>query len=182
VTDVTREEINSPGGLTLRARVSLLAAMTAGFAVAAVSLAAYFTMRMELFHELDSSLVSRAQKVAALQQQLPETLQTQPTLSLLASEVDLCLVSRAADVECTAPGLTKLVQSGPELAVARGLSNQSLRTLDVGGVRYRVVAVPVSSDVALVLASSTKDTQTTLNDLGLVLLLVGGAHRRPHAD
>jgi two-component system, OmpR family, sensor histidine kinase MprB len=159
--------------MTLRARVSLLAAMTAGFAVAAVSLAAYFTMRMELFHELDSSLVSRAQKVAALQQQLPETLQTQPTLSLLASEVDLCLVSSAADVECTAPGLTKFVQSGPELAVARGLSTQTLRTLDVGGVHYRVVAVPVSSDVALVLASSTKDTQTTLNDLGLVLLFVG---------
>ncbi len=173
VTHVTRDEVSAPGGLTLRARVSLLAAMTAGFAVAAVSLAAYFTMRMELFHELDSSLVSRAEKVAALQQQLPETLQTQPTLSLLASEVDLCLVSRAADVECTAPGLTKLVQSGPELAVARGLSDQSLRTLDVGGVRYRVVAVPVSSDVALVLAGSTKDTQTTLNDLGLVLLFVG---------
>jgi two-component system, OmpR family, sensor histidine kinase MprB len=173
VTHATVDEVSAPGGVTLRARVSLLAAMTAGFAVAAVSLAAYFTMRMELFHELDSSLVSRAQKVAALQQQLPETLQTQPTLSLLASEVDLCLVSSAAEVECTAPGLTKLVQTGPEVAVARGFSSQSLRTLNVSGVRYRVVAVPVSSDVALVLASSTKDTQTTLNDLGLVLLFVG---------
>jgi two-component system, OmpR family, sensor histidine kinase MprB len=172
-TDATGEEISSARGLTLRARVSLLAAVTAGFAVAAVSLAAYFTMRVELFHELDSSLVSRAQKVAALQQQLPETLQTQPSLSLLASEVDLCLVSSAGEVECTAPGLTKFVQTGPELAVASGISSQSLRTLDVDGVRYRVVAVPVSSDVALVLASSTKDTQTTLNDLGLVLLFVG---------
>ena len=114
VSHVTRDEVSAPSGLTLRARVSLLAAITAGFAVAAVSLAAYFTMRMELFHELDSSLVSRAQKVAALQQQLPETLQTQPSLSLLASEVDLCLVSNAADVECTTPGLTKLVQAGPE--------------------------------------------------------------------
>ena len=44
---------------------------------------------------------------------------------------------------------------------------------NVSGIRYRVVAVPVSSNVALVLASSTKDTQTTLNDLGLVLLFVG---------
>ena len=59
------------------------------------------------------------------------------------------------------------------MTVARGFSNESLRTLDISGVRYRVVAVPVGSDVALVLASSTKDTQTTLNDLGLVLLFVG---------
>ena len=85
--------------MTLRARVALLVAETAGFAVAAVSLAAYFTMRMELFHELDTSLVSRAQRVASLQQQIPETLQTQPSLSLLASEVDLCLVSSAGQVE-----------------------------------------------------------------------------------
>jgi two-component system sensor histidine kinase MprB len=170
---VSTDEISSARGVTLRARVSVLVAITAGFAVAAVSLAAYLTMRMELFHELDSSLVSRAQRVATLQQQIPETLQSQPSLTLLASEVDICLVSSTAEVECTAPGLTSLMQAGPELAVARGLSNQSLRTLTLSGTRYRVVAVPVSTNVALVLASSTKDTQTTLNDLGLVLLFVG---------
>ena len=114
VTNVIRDEVSAPGGLTLRARVSLLAAVTAGFAVAAVSLAAYFTMRMELFHELDSSLVSRAQKVAALQQQLPETLQTQPSLSLLASEVDLCLVTgRRCGMHDARSD--QAVQSGPEL-------------------------------------------------------------------
>jgi two-component system sensor histidine kinase MprB len=161
------------GGLTLRARVALLVAVTAGFAVAAVSLAAYFTMRMELFRELDTSLVSRAQRVAALQQQLPETLQTQPSLTLLASEVDLCLVSGAGQVECTTSGLTDPVHTGPELRVARGLSTQSLRTLSLGGTRYRVVAVPVGDNLALVLASSTRDTQTTLDDLGLVLFFVG---------
>jgi two-component system sensor histidine kinase MprB len=165
--------VEMAGGLTLRARVALLVAVTAGFAVAAVSLAAYFTMRMELFRELDTSLVSRAQRVATLQQQLPETLQTQPSLTLLASEVDLCLVSGAGQVECTASGLTDPVHTGPEMRVARGLSNQSLRTLSLGGTRYRVVAVPVGDNVALVLASSTRDTQTTLDDLGLVLFFVG---------
>ena len=167
------EASQSVHGLTLRARVALLVAATAGFAVAAVSLAAYFTMRMELFHELDTSLVSRAQRVAALQQQIPETLQTQPSLSLLASEVDLCLVSSTDQVECTTPGLTRLMQAGPEIGVARGVSNESLRTLQAGDTRYRVVAVPVGDNVALVLARSTHDTQTTLDDLGLVLLFVG---------
>ena len=165
--------VERAGGLTLRARVALLVAVAAGFAVAAVSLAAYFTMRMELFRELDTSLVSRAQRVAALQQQLPETLQTQPSLTLLASEVDLCLLSGAGQVECTTTGLTKPVQTGPEMRVARGFSNQSLRTLSLGGTRYRVVAVPVGDNLALVLASSTRDTQTTLDDLGLVLFFVG---------
>jgi two-component system, OmpR family, sensor histidine kinase MprB len=159
-------------GLTLRARVSLLVAATAGFAVAAVSLAAYLTMRMELFHELDTSLVSRAQKVATLQQQIPETLQTRPSLSLLASEVDLCLLT-TNQIECTNTSLARAVQSGPEVDVAYGTSTQSLRTLRVGDTRYRVVAVPVGNDVALVLARSTRDTQTTLDDLGLVLLFVG---------
>ena len=170
---MSTDEIGVARGLTLRARVSVLVAITAGFAVAAVSLAAYLTMRMELFHELDSSLVSRAQRVATLQQQIPETLQSQPSLTLLASEVDICLVSSTGEAECTAAGLTTLMQAGPELDVARGLSNQSLRTLKLNGTQYRVVAVPVSANVALVLASSTKDTQTTLNDLGLVLLFVG---------
>ena len=54
---MSTDEISFARGLTLRARVSLLVAVTAGFAVAAVSLAAYLTMRMELFHELDNSLV-----------------------------------------------------------------------------------------------------------------------------
>lgn len=161
---------------TLRSRVALLVAATAGFAVAAVSLAAYLTMRIELFHELDSSLVSRAQRVAALQQEIPETLQTTPSLSLLASEIDLCLVSAPLQrVECTTSGLTRAIQSGPELSVASGDQSQSLRTLHIGRTSYRVVAVPVGSDAALVLARSTRDTQTTLNDLGLVLLIVGAA-------
>jgi two-component system, OmpR family, sensor histidine kinase MprB len=160
-------------GLTLRARVALLVAATAGFAVAAVSLAAYFTMRMELFHELDTSLVLRAQRVATLQSALPETLQTTPSVLLLASQVDVCFVGVANRVVCTNSGLTKPISSGPEIDVARGTSNQSLRTLRVGGTNYRVVAVPVGSDVALVLAESTHDTQTTLDDLGLVLLFVG---------
>ncbi|MDQ1541980.1 MAG: two-component system, OmpR family, sensor histidine kinase MprB [Actinomycetota bacterium] len=162
-----------PHGLTLRARVALLVAATAGFAVAAVSLAAYFTMRMELFHELDTSLVLRAQRVATLQSQLPETLQTTPSVLLLASQVDVCFVGVANRVICTNSGLTKPISSGPEVDVASGASNQSLRTLRVGGTNYRVVAVPVGGDVALVLAESTRDTQTTLDDLGLVLFFVG---------
>jgi two-component system, OmpR family, sensor histidine kinase MprB len=160
-------------GLTLRARVALLVAATAGFAVAAVSLAAYFTMRVELFHELDASLVLRAQRVATLQSQLPETLQTTPSVLLLASQVDVCFVGVANRVVCTNSGLTKPISSGPEIDVASGTSNQSLRTLRVGGTNYRVVAVPVGGDVALVLAESMHDTQTTLDDLGLVLLFVG---------
>jgi two-component system, OmpR family, sensor histidine kinase MprB len=159
---------------TLRARVALLVAATAGFAVAAVSLAAYFTMRVELVHEFDTSLMSRAQKVASLQQQFPETLQSRPSVSLLASEVDLCFINTAFDlVDCTNAGMKAPMSSGPEIAVAKGTSSQSMRTLWVAGTRYRVVAVPVGNDVALVMARSTRETQTTLDNLGIVLFFVG---------
>jgi two-component system sensor histidine kinase MprB len=174
VTEAQLPDVGASRGPTMRSRVALLVVATAGFAVVIVSLAAYFTMRMELFHELDTSLVSRAHQVASLQQQFPETLQTTPSVSLLASEVDVCFITVAfGEIECTDASLKAPLQSGPEVAVAQGTSDQSLRTLSVGGTRYRVVAVPVGNDVALVLAHSTKDTETTLDDLRLVLLFAG---------
>src|SRR6185312_15428581 len=61
------DKLHGVAAPTLRARVSVLAAATAAFAVAVVSLAAYLTMRVELFHQLDSSLKSRANAAADLQ-------------------------------------------------------------------------------------------------------------------
>src|SRR5262249_8633266 len=63
--------------------------------------------------------------------------------------------------------------SNPELAVAQGWASRSSRSAVLGGVRYRVVAVPAGLGRALVLAQSTAETQEELGPLGLVLLLVG---------
>jgi two-component system sensor histidine kinase MprB len=160
--------------LTLRTRIALLVAVTVGFAVALVALSAYFTMRMELSRQLDHSLLARADQAVDLQQQYPQTLTSTPSLALLAADVDLCFVSSQYATQCTDAGLQRALGSdGPELAVAQGRSEQSVRTLTYSDGRYRVVAVPLGAGAALVLAGSAAQADATLDHLGLVLLVVG---------
>ncbi|MGH8889813.1 MAG: sensor histidine kinase, partial [Acidothermaceae bacterium] len=163
-------------GMTLRARVALLVAMAAGFAVAIVSLAAYFTMRVELYHQLDSSLRSRAERAASLQLD-PESVMSQPTLLLLTAENKVFFVTADGIVYANDQdrAFVKPLTSGPELAVAQGDSQQSLRTMRIGGVDYRVASINSGQGQALVLARSMSDTLATLDRLGVVLLSVGVA-------
>ena len=61
-----------------------------------------------------------------------------------------------------------------ELEVARGLSQQSTRTSEVMGDRYRVAAVPgYDPETALILAQSLEPTDDALGKLGAVLTLFG---------
>jgi two-component system sensor histidine kinase MprB len=162
--------------LTLRARVSLLVAIAAGFAVAIVSLAAFLTMRVELHRQLDSSLKSRAHRAAELQLD-PESVLSQPTLLLLTADNKVFFVTDGGVVYANDrdSSFVKPLTSGPELAVAQGDEQQSLRTLRIDGVDYRVVAVASGPGQALVLARSMSDTTATLDHLGFVLLTVGVA-------
>jgi len=162
--------------LTLRARVALLVAMAAGFAVAIVSLAAYFTMRVELYHQLDSSLRSRAQAAANLQLD-PESVMSQPTLLLLTAENKVFFVTADGIVYANDQdrAFVKPLTSGPELAVAQGAVQESLRTMRIGGIDYRVASINSGPGQALVLARSMSDTLATLDRLGVVLLSVGVA-------
>src|SRR5690606_26133881 len=55
-----------------------------------------------------------------------------------------------------------------ELEVARGQAARSIRTVNVDGSNYRVIAVRASEEAALILAQSLEPTQRTLDRLGLV--------------
>jgi len=161
---------------TLRARVALLVAATAGFAVAVLSLAAYLTMRMELLHQLDSSLRSRANAAAELQLD-PVSVLSQPTLLLLTAENKVFFVTADGDVFANDRdrAFAAPLRGGPELEVAQGKAQSSLRTLRLDGVDYRVASVNSGPGQALVLARSMTDTSATLDHLGVVLLSVGVA-------
>lgn len=172
--DVRPEKLTRSGGLTLRARVALLVAIAAGFAVAVVSLAAYLTMRMELYHQLDSSLRSRVAAAADLQL-APESALSVPTLVLLTAENKVFFVTSDGSVFANARdrAFVDPFESGPELAVAQGSQPSSMRTLRVEGVDYRVAALPSGFGRALVLARSMSDLEATLDRLRVVLLSVG---------
>ncbi len=168
------DKIRSSRGFALRTRVSLLVAVAAGFAVAVVSLAAYFTMRMELYRQLDSSLKSRAQTAAELQLD-PQSFIDQPTLFLLTAENKVFFVTADGRVYYSARDrdLAQSLGSGPEIAVAAGNSATALRTLRVDGVDYRIATAPSGPGRALVLARSMTDVTTTLDHLRVVTFSVG---------
>lgn len=162
--------------LPLRTRVSLLAALGVGLAVALTSAAAYVTVRAQLRHQLDSNLIERAEAAVSTPLADPARLVQVPAAALGAADVRIALVraDRVAVVSPEGEGSAPPIGQ-QELAVARGAAERSLRTAAVGGDTFRVVAVPAAPGFALVLAQSTEQTERTLARLGLVLLLVGVA-------
>lgn len=155
--------------MSLRTRVTLLAAVCVGSAVALVSLAGYFTVRTSLYGQLDTTLLQRADS-------LRDTLANAEQLGGIPAGV-----FSAADIRVglldgrTGKGAVfGDMEMGPdELAVAQGRRLQSLRT--DRGRDLRVVAVPAAPGTALVVARGLDATRTTLARLGLVFTLVGGA-------
>jgi len=159
--------------LSLAARVTLLAAVAVGLAVAVTSAAAFATVRMQLYDGLDESLVQRAREAASSDLVQRATLEGVPSAALGAGDVLIALVT-ADGTGTTARGVPFPPLGAAETAVARGAAKGSLRTVATEESDYRVVAVPTpEADAALVLAQSLEPTQRTLRGLGTVLLLAG---------
>ncbi|HEY3469767.1 MAG TPA: HAMP domain-containing sensor histidine kinase [Amycolatopsis sp.] len=161
---------------SLRGRVTLLAAACVAGAVALVSLGAYMVVRSNLYEQLDDSLLARAQ-AAVKSPQVHTQLQQVPGAFLASADLQIGQLDAAPDVQHAV--MTYPLSSSPppfgadELAVANGDSAESLRT-DFR-TDSRVVALPTSHGEAIVLAQSMGPTKRTLNELALVLFLIGGA-------
>jgi len=177
--------------LSLHARVTLLAAVAVGLAVAIVSVAAYVTVRQQMYQNLDDSLTNRA--AAAAQKGVLTNLQNLQNVSsdaLGLSDIRVGMID--------ADGQKFGARSSPippmeanELAIARAQGDEaSLRTVGDrnGGSHFRVVAVPahycpLQADCqidpdqyrpsALVVAQSLAPIDRTLHNLGVVLWAFG---------
>ena len=155
--------------MSLRVRVTALAAICVGGAVALVSLAGFVTVRTSLYEQLDASLLQRAdalRSVPTVAQQLIAV----PEAIFGAAEIQLGVL----DARTGTQQVTGELRLGPdELAVALGERPQSLRT-DTGN-DLRVAAVRAGPYTALAVAQPLDTTRQTLARLGLVFALVGGA-------
>ncbi|MGH3483914.1 MAG: ATP-binding protein [Nocardioidaceae bacterium] len=160
-----REQVSAR--VTLASRITLLATMAVGLTVAAVSIAVYFTVRVQLVNSLDDSLLRRA-SAAATPRMLDALNQGLPPELLVASDVKFAVVS----AEGERAGIADFIGED-ELAVAQGRLAQSIRTIHIDGVDYRVVAVPAPGESALIVGQSMEPTQGTLDRLGLVFWVVG---------
>ncbi len=162
--------------VSLRARIGILAAAVAALVVVLVSLSAYFVVRANVLDTLDANLEQRA--VAAAGSSIdPAQLARVPTQVFGAADIRLAVVLANGTFASPASpqgGLSAPPLGSSELAVARGLSPESVRTALLGGDPYRVVAVPAGQGQALVIAQRLAPTQQVLTKLAVTLPLVGG--------
>lgn len=158
---------------SLRGRVTLLAAASVAGAVALVSLGAYLVVRNNLYQQVDNNLIARAQ--AAAESPLVQTeLQQVPGAFLASADLQIGQLRIGNQITLTYPKSgVKPPYDEREIAVAAGESVISLRTDPK--TDSRVVAVPSGPGQAMVLAQSLGPTKRTLNELSVVLFLIGGA-------
>ncbi|WP_245644499.1 sensor histidine kinase [Nocardioides jensenii] len=130
---------------------------------------------MQMQASLDASLLDRAESAAKT-----------PTLSELTVEMRWpSWAFGAADVRIAfiTTSRTWSIDGGPtlplgkqEMAVVTGKDAHSIRTIEAGDTRYRVVTVPTRDHgVALVIAQSLDAQEKVLGRLGIVMLLFGVA-------
>lgn len=159
---------------SLASRVVLLTTVAVGLSVALLSVGVYVTARMQMQASLDNTLLDRAKSAAAsdvlVHLQLGED--SIPSWALAAGDVRIAYINQGRQIFPTEPGTPRLFLGDPELAVADGAREMSVRTLtDEAGEQYRVVAVPVArfESTALVLAQSKESQQRVLGRLGIVM-------------
>jgi two-component system sensor histidine kinase MprB len=160
--------------MSLAYRVAVLAALAVGTTVGAVCLIVYLTVRSQLISELDSSLQNRALGALSTDVHSSGELAGISMTEIIASDMRLGVVLRNGRT-WQAPGSKELMDATgePEHTVARGEAAHSIRTVEVDGAEYRVVAVTNGQQGALVLAQSLEPTKATLEKVGTVFWVIG---------
>ncbi|MEU1317834.1 sensor histidine kinase [Streptomyces tibetensis] len=178
--------------LPIRSRLALLVAAAVAFAVAAVSVTCWFIVQGKLYDEIDNDLKSSVAPLRSdeFQALTDECLQTpSDSLGMGSRPKTYGQLVHVDGKLCLFPTSTTQVQvTGDDKAVARDPDpNQGhIRDgTDDHGNKLRVLTTAVvikdgpvtrgvAADYSLVIALPLKGTQSTLNELALILLLVSG--------
>jgi two-component system sensor histidine kinase MprB len=180
--------------LPIRTRLSLLVAAAVAFAVAAVSVTCWFIVQGKLYDQLDDGLekAARPQPYAAVVATLTECPQTpEDTLGGFRARDTIYLQLVKADgtacVSSNSEGTVKV--TAEDTAVVENASSRKgifRNGTDEDGNAVRVLTAPMLvtqgmetepqlyTEAALVVAVPLKSTETTLNELALILLFVSG--------
>jgi two-component system sensor histidine kinase MprB len=169
---------------TFRSRITMLVVLAVGISVVLGALISYVSISNTVTHQLDNDLKQRAQII------LDNSGLTNPSVLGAQSASDILIVAgvRATIVLANGQGIyPPAIQVGasqvqpnapygaPEIAVANGTSYYSLRTVDADGGVYRVYTMrdPLISGAAVAVAVSMAETESTLNTLFWVSMVVG---------
>jgi two-component system, OmpR family, sensor histidine kinase MprB len=164
--------------MTLRNRLTIATAIAVAVAIAAASGVIYFIVRGQLRNQIDESLVKRAARIVDFQEELSSPIQTErrllaPTLDSSGTYAHLIF----SDQGVVGPPGTRIPfrPSARAQEVATGSESAFFEDVTVGGESVRVFTAPVEEDVAVQVARSLEEVQGTLQDLGLILLVVAVA-------
>ncbi|WP_225833882.1 cell wall metabolism sensor histidine kinase WalK [Streptomyces sp. NK08204] len=178
--------------LPLRARLAVLVAAAVAFAVAAVSVSCWFIVQGKLYHQVDdrlSGIGSRtltADEVTAVVAACPQNAEDsdgRPSLVFLqvvTANGRTCVVPNSEGVSVKVTATDRAAAKNPSLRTRIFHNSTDSKGNDV---RVMITAVPVGAvgptiepypGVAVMVSLSLKDTQKTLNDLALILLLTSG--------
>ncbi|MDO3394222.1 HAMP domain-containing sensor histidine kinase [Nocardioides sp. SOB44] len=164
---------------SLAGRVTLLTTMAVGLTVALVAAGAYLTMRLQLQDTLDESLLDRAQAAASADALQQLTVANDiPSWALGAGDIRIAFLTAGPEPEVVSadrdPDAARIALGAPETRVAVQGQGSSLRTVEAGGERFRVVAVPAQTrGQALVIAQSLDAQEKVMAKVGVVTLLLG---------
>ncbi|MFF8016052.1 ATP-binding protein [Streptomyces sp. NPDC007929] len=178
--------------LPIRSRLALLVAAAVAFAVAAVSVTCWFIVQGKLYDEIDNDLRSSIGTMRSDDfQNLTDNCRQTPSdaLGMGTRPKSYGQLVRADGKVCLFPSSTAQVEvRGEDKDVAKNPVPDQGRIrdgTDNDGNRLRVLATAVvikdgpltqgvAADYSLVVALPLKGTQSTLNELALILLLVSG--------
>lgn len=173
--------------LPIRSRLALLVAAAVAFAVAAVSVTCWFIVQGKLYDQADADLkdmVQRPGTVGALLQRCTQTPQEQENTQNFPGRNDYVQAIKEEGAPCvdpTSPGTVEVTGSDKDVIKGAKANQYFIRNgTDEDGNAVRVLTRYLGVDqndtqgVALQLAVPLKSTQSTLNELALILLLVSG--------
>ncbi|MFJ3650819.1 sensor histidine kinase [Streptomyces murinus] len=181
--------------LPIRARLAVLVAAAVAFAVAAVSVTCWFIVERKLYEQIDKDLERSAPRPAAeavyklLASCPPKPVDPSPYGGLRTHETVYSQLVKPDGTPCVpsdSPGTVRTTAA--DRAVIRDGGTRSSGILrngtDTQGNDVRVLTMPLVIDTnvgpqlypgaAMMIAVPLKNTQKTLNDLALILLLVSG--------
>ncbi|GGW54119.1 HAMP domain-containing sensor histidine kinase [Streptomyces xantholiticus] len=181
--------------LPLRSRLALLVATAVAVAVAVVSTACWFVVRGKLYEELDGKLHSVSANTPLGTVPITAALRACPPAPPEGGEGDgpkpdyyYVQLARASDnnpcVFADSAGTVKVTSSDRSVAAASDPTVETYRNgTDTAGKELRVLTVAAQArgpgggiveDTAVMFAVPLAETQGTLDDLALLLLLVSG--------
>ncbi|NGO14356.1 HAMP domain-containing histidine kinase [Streptomyces sp. HC44] len=177
--------------LPIRSRLALLVAAAVAFAVAAVSVACWFIVQGKLYDELDDDLQSKAkpQQYATVQALIGNCTDTPTGPDGFRPRDYYAQLVKSDGTPCVDPesvGTVKVTGSDTDVIEnAESRKGRFRNGTDSEGSPVRVLTVPLvvslgpgtqtlSDDTALLIAYPLKSTESTLNELALLLLAVSG--------